>query len=76
MADAIVLTYVCDRREMPDQLSTYWPPELCQTEVNVSVIVASCKMDLRDERQVSLEKVMALIMQQFWKINEVVDLLS
>lgn len=24
----------------------------------------------------SLEKVMALIMQQFWKINEVVDLLS
>lgn len=76
LADAIVLTYVCDQWEMPDQLSTYWPPELCHMEVNVSVIVASCKMDLRDERQVSLEKAMALIMQQFWKINEVVDLLS
>ncbi|XXG79464.1 hypothetical protein AAC387_Pa09g0523 [Persea americana] len=36
MADAIVLTYVCDWLEMPDQLSTYWPPELCRMEVNVS----------------------------------------
>ena len=32
-ADAVVLTYACDRPETLDRLSTFWLPELRQLEV-------------------------------------------
>ncbi len=34
-ADAVVLTYACDRPETLDRLSTYWLPELRRLEVFV-----------------------------------------
>ncbi|KAH9689208.1 mitochondrial Rho GTPase 1 [Citrus sinensis] len=58
-ADAVVLTYACDRPETLDELSTFWLPELRRLEVKVPVIVVGCKLDLRDEnQQVSLEQVL------------------
>ncbi|KAG1338418.1 mitochondrial Rho GTPase 1 [Cocos nucifera] len=73
MADAIVLTYACDRPSTLDRLSTYWLPELRRLEVNVPVIVVGCKLDLRDEQQVSLEQVMSPIMQQFREIETCIE---
>lgn len=32
-ADAVVLTYACDRPETLDRLSTFWLPELRRLEV-------------------------------------------
>nr|CAD1817115.1 unnamed protein product [Ananas comosus var. bracteatus] len=46
-ADAIVLTYACDRPATLDRLTTYWLPELRRLEVQVPVIVVGCKLDLR-----------------------------
>ena len=34
-ADAVVLTYACDRPETLDRLSTFWLPELRQLEVSI-----------------------------------------
>ncbi|XXG83501.1 hypothetical protein AAC387_Pa10g1241 [Persea americana] len=73
MADAVILTYACDRPETLDRLSTYWLPELRRMEVKVPVIVVGCKLDLRDEQQVSLELVMAPIMQQFREIETCIE---
>ncbi|KNA05472.1 hypothetical protein SOVF_190020 [Spinacia oleracea] len=73
-ADAVVLTYACDRPETLDRLSTYWLPELRRLEVKVPVIVVGCKLDLRDEQQqVSLEQVMSPIMQQFREIETCIE---
>nr|CAD1821942.1 unnamed protein product [Ananas comosus var. bracteatus] len=72
-ADAIVLTYACDRPSTLDRLSTYWLPELRRLEVKVPVIVVGCKLDLRDEQQVSLEQVMSPIMQQFREIETCIE---
>lgn len=73
-ADAVVLTYACDRPESLDRLSTYWLPELRRLEVRVPVIVVGCKLDLRDEQQqVSLEQVMSPIMQQFREIETCIE---
>ncbi|KAJ6397571.1 hypothetical protein OIU77_018561 [Salix suchowensis] len=73
-ADAVVLTYACDRPETLDRLSTFWLPELRQIEVKVPVIVVGCKLDLRDEnQQVSLEQVMSPIMQQFREIETCIE---
>lgn len=33
-ADAVVLTYACDRPETLDELSTFWLPELRRLEVS------------------------------------------
>lgn len=38
-------------------------------QIKVPVIVVGCKMDLRDDRQSSLEQVMAPLMQEFWEIE-------
>lgn len=73
MADVVVLTYACDRPETLDRLSTYWLLELRRMEVKVPVIVVGCKLDLRDEQQVSLELVMAPIMQQFREIETCIE---
>ncbi|CAO2832721.1 unnamed protein product [Amaranthus hypochondriacus] len=73
-ADAVVLTYACDRPETLDRLSTYWLPELRRLEVKVPVIVVGCKLDLRDEQQqASLEQVMSPIMQQFREIETCIE---
>lgn len=73
-ADAVVLTYACDRSETLDELSTFWLPELRRLEVKVPVIVVGCKLDLRDEnQQVSLEQVMMPIMQQFREIETCIE---
>nr|AUS89406.1 MIRO GTPase 2-like protein [Sesuvium portulacastrum] len=73
-ADAVVLTYACDRPETLDRLSTYWLPELRRLEVKVPVIVVGCKLDLRDEQhQTSLEQVMSPIMQQFREIETCIE---
>ncbi|XP_008786915.1 mitochondrial Rho GTPase 1-like isoform X1 [Phoenix dactylifera] len=73
MADAIVLTYACDRPSTLDRLSTYWLPELRRLEVKVPVIVVGCKLDLRDEQQMSLEQIMSPIMQQFREIETCIE---
>ncbi|XP_020252265.1 mitochondrial Rho GTPase 1-like [Asparagus officinalis] len=68
-ADAIVLTYACDRPSTLDRLSTYWLPELRRLEIKVPVIVVGCKLDLRDDQQMRLEQAMSPIMQQFLEIE-------
>ncbi|GLT90297.1 hypothetical protein SLE2022_082390 [Rubroshorea leprosula] len=73
-ADAVVLTYACDKPVSLHRLSTFWLPELRQLEVKVPVIVVGCKLDLRDEQQqVSLEQVMSPIMQQFREIETCIE---
>ncbi|BBN06541.1 mitochondrial Rho GTPase 1 [Marchantia polymorpha subsp. ruderalis] len=72
-ADAIVLTYACDRPHTLDQLSNYWLPELRQLEVKVPVIVVGCKLDLRDDRQPSLEQVMAPLMHEFREVETCIE---
>nr|GMD43720.1 mitochondrial Rho GTPase 1-like [Ipomoea batatas] len=57
-ADAIVLTYACDKPATLDRLSTYWLPELRRLEVKAPVIVVGCMLDKRDDQQaINLEQV-------------------
>lgn len=72
-ADAIVLTYSCDRPQTLDRLSSYWLPELRRLEIKVPVIVVGCKLDLRDDSQSSLEQVMAPLMQEFREIETCIE---
>ncbi|KAL4202443.1 hypothetical protein AMTRI_Chr02g221090 [Amborella trichopoda] len=73
LADAVVLTYACDEPSTLDRLSTFWLPELRSLDVNVPVIVVGCKLDLRDDQQLSLEEVMSPIMQQFREIETCIE---
>ncbi|GJN22913.1 hypothetical protein PR202_gb10521 [Eleusine coracana subsp. coracana] len=70
-ADAVVLTYACDRPATLERLSSFWLPEL--RRLQAPVIVVGCKLDLRDEQQVSLEQVMAPIMQSFREIETCIE---
>nr|XP_043631970.1 mitochondrial Rho GTPase 1-like [Erigeron canadensis] len=73
-ADAVVLTYACDQPATLDRLSTFWLPELRRLEVKVPVIVAGCKLDLREEHYpLTLEQVMSPIMQQFREIETCIE---
>ncbi|KAK1294991.1 Rac-like GTP-binding protein RAC2 [Acorus calamus] len=73
-ADAVVLTYACDRPATLERLSTYWLPKLRRLEVKVPIIVVGCKLDLRDElQQMSLEQAMSPIMQQFREIETCIE---
>ncbi|XP_047163018.1 mitochondrial Rho GTPase 2-like [Vigna umbellata] len=68
-ADVVVLTYACNDTASFSRLSSYWFPELHKLEVKVPVIVVGCKLDLRDEsQQVSLERLMTQLLQQFKEI--------
>ena len=42
-------------------------------QLKAPVIVVGCKLDLRDEQQVSLEQVMAPIMQSFHEIETCIE---
>uniref|UniRef100_A0A804M666 Mitochondrial Rho GTPase n=1 Tax=Zea mays TaxID=4577 RepID=A0A804M666_MAIZE len=72
-ADAVVLTYACDRPATLERLSSFWLPELRRLQLKAPVIVVGCKLDLRDEQQVSLEQVMAPIMQSFREIETCIE---
>ncbi|WMV11935.1 hypothetical protein MTR67_005320 [Solanum verrucosum] len=73
-ADAVVLTYACDKPATLDRLSTFWLPELRRLEVRVPVVVVGCMLDKRDEQYpVSLEQVMSPIMQQFREIETCIE---
>uniref|UniRef100_A0A0D9W0J8 Mitochondrial Rho GTPase n=1 Tax=Leersia perrieri TaxID=77586 RepID=A0A0D9W0J8_9ORYZ len=72
-ADAVVLTYACDRPGTLERLSSFWLPELRRLQLKAPVIVVGCKLDLRDEQQVSLEQVMAPIMQTFREIETCIE---
>ncbi|KAK1318288.1 Rac-like GTP-binding protein ARAC9 [Acorus calamus] len=73
-ADAVVLTYACDRPATLERLSTYWLPKLRRLEVKVPIIVVGCKLDLRDElQQMNLEQAMSPIMQQFREIETCIE---
>jgi len=72
-ADAVVLTYACDRPATLERLSSFWLPELRRLQLKTPVIVVGCKLDLRDEQQVSLEQVMAPIMQSFREIETCIE---
>ncbi|KAF5188937.1 Mitochondrial rho gtpase [Thalictrum thalictroides] len=73
LADAVVLTYACDQPETLDRLTTFWLPELRKLEVKVPVIVVGCKLDAREDSQVSLEQVMSPIMQKFREIETCIE---
>ncbi|KAI3668179.1 hypothetical protein L6452_43256 [Arctium lappa] len=73
-ADAVVITYACDKPETLNRLQTFWIPEVRRLKVKVPVIVVGCKLDLRDEHYpMSLEQVMAPIMQQFREIETCIE---
>ncbi|KAH9577000.1 hypothetical protein CY35_01G191700 [Sphagnum magellanicum] len=72
-ADAIVLTYACDQPQTLERLYSYWLPELRQLEIKVPVIVVGCKLDLWDDRQPTLEQVMALLMHDFREIETCIE---
>ncbi|XP_076960001.1 mitochondrial Rho GTPase 1-like [Bidens hawaiensis] len=73
-ADAVVITYACDRPETLNRLQTFWIPEIRRLKVKAPVVVVGCKLDLRDEQfPVSLELVMAPIMQQFREIETCIE---
>ncbi|KAI3742739.1 hypothetical protein L1987_60433 [Smallanthus sonchifolius] len=73
-ADAVVLTYACDKPETLNRLQTFWIPEVRRLKVKAPVIVVGCKLDLRDEHYpVSLEQVMAPVMQQFREIETCIE---
>ncbi|XP_038709777.1 mitochondrial Rho GTPase 2 [Tripterygium wilfordii] len=73
-ADVVVLTYACDQPRTLSRLTSFWLLELRRLEVNVPVIVAGCKLDLRDEnQQMSLEQAMAPTMQQFREIETCIE---
>ncbi|XP_078444372.1 MIRO-related GTP-ase 1 [Wolffia australiana] len=72
-ADAIVLTYACDRPATLERLSNFWLPELRRLDIKVPVILVGCKLDLRDELQLSLEQLMSPIMQKFREIETCIE---
>ncbi|KAL3517568.1 hypothetical protein ACH5RR_020157 [Cinchona calisaya] len=73
-ADAVVLTYACDQPTTLKRLSTFWLHELRRLEIKAPVIVVGCKLDKRDEQyRMSLEQVMAPIMQQFREIETCIE---
>ncbi|XP_021991593.1 mitochondrial Rho GTPase 2 [Helianthus annuus] len=52
-ADAVVLTYACDKSETLSRLQTFWIPKVRRLKVKALVIVVGCKLDLHDEHYLS-----------------------
>ncbi|XP_015695223.1 mitochondrial Rho GTPase 1-like [Oryza brachyantha] len=72
-ADVVVLTYACDRPATLQRLSSFWLPELQSLQLKAPVIVVGCKLDLRDEKQYSLEAMMEPIMGTFQEIETCIE---
>ncbi|CAM8896051.1 unnamed protein product [Rhodiola kirilowii] len=72
-ADVVVLTYACDDPATLDRLESYWLPEIHQLEKQIPLVVVGCKLDLRDEDEVSLEALMSPIMQKFRRIETCIE---
>eukprot|EP00850_Spirogloea_muscicola_P009165 SM000051S17525 [mRNA] locus=s51:63093:67305:- [translate_table: standard] len=72
-ADVVVLTYACDRPATLDHLPGYWLPELRRLQVMAPIVVVGCRLDLRSERQPSLEDVMGPVMHQFREIESCLE---
>ncbi|KAG0586030.1 hypothetical protein KC19_2G058000 [Ceratodon purpureus] len=72
-ADAVVLTYSCDRPQTLERLSSYWLSELRRLEIEVPIIVVGCKLDLRDDSRSSLEQVKAPPMEEFREIETCIE---
>ncbi|KAJ4827687.1 hypothetical protein Tsubulata_046585 [Turnera subulata] len=70
-ADAVVLTYACDRQETLDRLGTHWLPQLRNLQVKMPVMVVGCKRDLMDaNQQESFWQMLSQIKQQFPEIKQ------
>ncbi|XP_004495205.1 mitochondrial Rho GTPase 2-like [Cicer arietinum] len=68
-ADAVIVTYDCNKPATFERVSTHWLPKLQRLEVKAPVIVVGCKLDLRDvSKEVNLESLTTNIMQQFREV--------
>ncbi|TVU45426.1 hypothetical protein EJB05_04913 [Eragrostis curvula] len=72
-ADAVVLTYACDRPDTVERLGSFWLPELRRLKLNAPVIVVGCKVDLRDDPHFNIDQVMEPIMQLFREIETCIE---
>ncbi|CAI9107678.1 OLC1v1007091C1 [Oldenlandia corymbosa var. corymbosa] len=51
-ADAIVLTYACDKPATLERLTSFWLPELRRLRVKVPIVLAACMVDKKDPTDV------------------------
>ncbi|KAI3502646.1 hypothetical protein L1887_30847 [Cichorium endivia] len=74
-ADAVVLTYACDKPETLNCLQKFSIPEFCRLKVKVPVIVVGCKQGLRDEHCPisSLDQVRTPIMRQLREMEAYIE---
>ncbi|KAK3146304.1 hypothetical protein QOZ80_3BG0264340 [Eleusine coracana subsp. coracana] len=72
-ADAVVLTYACDRPDTVERLLSFWLPELRQLKLNVPVIVAGCKLDLRGDPQINVDQVTEPIIRLFREVDTCIE---
>ncbi|BAS86996.1 mitochondrial Rho GTPase 1 [Oryza sativa Japonica Group] len=70
-ADAVVLTYACDRPNTLERITTFWLPKIRRLlQSKVPVILAGCKVDLSDkQQQAGLENVLDFIMCTFREVE-------
>ncbi|KAF6147769.1 hypothetical protein GIB67_006742, partial [Kingdonia uniflora] len=73
LTDVVILTVSYDKPSSFHRLSSFWLPELRRLKVKVPIIVVGCKLDLRNDTQVSLEQIVSPIMQQFLEIDIFID---
>ncbi|KAF6147768.1 hypothetical protein GIB67_006741, partial [Kingdonia uniflora] len=73
LTDVVILTVSYDKPSSFHRLSSFWLPELHRLKVKVPIIVVGCKLDLRNDTQVSLEQIVSPIMQQFLEIDIFID---
>ncbi|KAL5716764.1 hypothetical protein ACHQM5_009887 [Ranunculus cassubicifolius] len=73
LADAVILTYACDRPDTLDRLGSYWLPELRKRQVRVPVMLVGCKLDARVDEQVNLEEVISELCYQFTEIENCIE---
>ncbi|KAF6147722.1 hypothetical protein GIB67_006695, partial [Kingdonia uniflora] len=72
-AHIVIVTVSYDKPTSFDRLTSFWLPELQRLKVKAPVIVVACKLDLKGKTQVSLEQIIAPIMQRFLEIDICVD---
>ncbi|XP_074271976.1 mitochondrial Rho GTPase 1-like [Silene latifolia] len=77
LADVVVLTYARNNFDTFENLKSYWLPELRRLKLNVPVVVAGCKADLKvNRRQISIkqfEESVSLIQKEFPEIETYID---